>query len=106
MRSYNKRYNSTTKELYTTKIAAFLNKAELDKILPGMSMADIPCFKPGTGMAPSRIGKYETIIFNNNAEVKMPETELEEFYLAILIDKNLNEKIDHGELNKLTVKVK
>jgi len=45
-------------------------------------------------------------LFINGEIEKMSETELKEFYLVILIDKNLNEVIDKGELNKLLLKIK
>jgi N-methylhydantoinase B/oxoprolinase/acetone carboxylase alpha subunit len=45
-------------------------------------------------------------LYYDNKEVKMTETELKEFYLAFLIDKNLNGIIDKGELNKVTIKIK
>ena len=39
-------------------------------------------------------------------QVHMSETDLTEFYLVILIDRNLNGYIDEGELTKLKVKIK
>lgn len=42
----------------------------------------------------------------NDREVKLSDTDLEEFYLAIFIDRNLNGIIDDGELHKLTIKLK
>lgn len=144
LRFYNKKYNSENKKFYSAQIAAFKDKSEFDKLNTGMSKSDLPCFEPGSGMAPDRSGKYETLIFNNrghhyapyensdskrlnlledsggllklefeinslyyeNKEVEMTETELKEFYIAFLIDKNLNGIIDKGELNKLTIKLK
>lgn len=40
--------------------------------------------------------------YNDKDEIKIPDTELKEFYLAILIDRNLNGVIDENELRKLT----
>jgi hypothetical protein len=143
LRFYNKKYDSENNKFYSAQIAAFTDKSEFDKIKSGLSKSDLPCFEPGSGMAPDRSGKYETLIFNNrghhyapyenseskrvtllresdglfelefeinalyynNKEVKMTDTELTEFYIAFLIDKNLNEIIDKGELNKLIIKI-
>lgn len=44
-------------------------------------------------------------LYYDNMEVKMTDTNLTEFYIAFLIDRNLNETIDKGELRKLTVKI-
>ena len=44
-------------------------------------------------------------LYYNNKEVKMKNTNLNEFYLAFYIDKNLNGIIDIDELNKITVKL-
>jgi len=144
LRFYNMKYDSENKRFYSAQIAAFTDKTEFDKIKTGLSKTDLPCFEPGSGMAPDRSGKYESLIFNNSGhhyttyenseskrlnlleesngllklefeinalyydskEVNMAETELKEFYLAFLIDKNLNGTIDNGELNKLTIKIK
>ena len=144
LRFLNKRYDSKNKKFYSAQIAAFTDKSEFDKIKTGLSKTDLPCFEPGSGMAPNKSGKYESLIFNNSGhhyttyensdskrlnllkesgellnlefevnslyysskEVKMIETDLKEFYMAFLIDKNLNGTIDSGELNKLTIKIK
>ena len=144
LRFYNKKYDSENKEFHSAQIAAFVDKSEFDKVKVGLSKADIPCFEPGSGMAPDKSGKYETLIFNNNGhhytiyenpeserlnlledsgkflklefeinslyydtmEVKMTDTKLKEFYIAFLIDRNLNGTIDKGELKKLTFKIK
>ena len=45
-------------------------------------------------------------LYYDHKDLKMSETKLKEFYIAFLIDKNLNGIIDEGELNKLTVKLK
>jgi len=45
-------------------------------------------------------------LYYDNKEVEMTKTDLKEFYIAFLIDKNLNGTIDKGELNKLTIKIK
>jgi len=144
LRFYNKKYDSENKKFYSAQIGAFIDKSEFDKVKVGLSKADLPCFEPGSGMAPNRSRKYESLIFNNSGhhytiyenseskrlnllndsgklmklefeinslyydskEVKMTETDLNEFYIAFLIDKNLNGIIDKGELNKLTIKIK
>lgn len=144
LRFFNKRYNSESKEFCSAQIAAFIDKSELDKVKIGMTKSDLPCFEPGSGMAPDRSGKYESLIFNtsghhytifenseskrlnllddsgkllklefdinslyyDNTEVKMSDTKLDEFYIAFLIDRNLNGTIDKGELTKLTIKIK
>ena len=67
IRFSNKAYNSSLKEFNATQIAAFLDKSELSKIKIGVSVNDIPCFAPGTGMAPSENGFYESITFENSA---------------------------------------
>ncbi|MDZ4669154.1 MAG: hypothetical protein SGJ00_14900 [bacterium] len=43
-------------------------------------------------------------LYYDKMEFKMNETKLNEFYLAFLIDRNLNGKIEVGELKKLIVK--
>jgi hypothetical protein len=144
LRFYNKRYNPEEKGFYSTQIAAFLNKSELDKIKFGMSKSELAFFEPGSGMAPAKSGKYEMLIFKssghhytfyedseskrlklldesgellklefeiaalylNGEEVQMEDTNLSEFYTAVLIDRNLNGIIDKGELLKLTVQLK
>lgn len=144
LRFFNKRYNTESKEFYSAQIAAFIVKSEFDKVKIGMSKSDLPCFEPGSGMAPDRSGKYESLIFNisghhytiyenseskrlnllndsgkllklefsisslyyDDTDVKMSDTKLEEFYIAFLIDRNLNGTIDKGELTKLTIKIK
>ncbi|MBL3658801.1 hypothetical protein [Fulvivirga sediminis] len=45
-------------------------------------------------------------LYYDGKKVSMTETDLSEFYIAFLIDKNLNGIIDQGELNKLTIKLK
>ena len=45
-------------------------------------------------------------LYYNGNEEKMSETKLNEFYLAILIDRNLDEIIDKNELYKVKVKIK
>jgi hypothetical protein len=47
-----------------------------------------------------------TNLFLNEKDIKLEKTNLPEFYLAILIDRNLNNVIDKGELTKLTIKIK
>ena len=144
IRFFNKKYNAGKNEFYSAQIAAFLDIKELDKIRVGAKKQDLPCFEPGSGMAPDKNGKYEALIFNNSGhhyliyenskskrlnliekgavyqklefvikslyyhkkEVPMQETNLSKFYLAILIDRNLNGIIDDNELTKLTVKIK
>ncbi|MDR7130586.1 hypothetical protein J2X69_002942 [Algoriphagus sp. 4150] len=144
LRFYNKKYNPEKNKFYSAQIAAFVDKSEFDKVKVGLAKIDLPCFEPGSGMAPDKSGKYETLIFNNNGhhytiyenpeserlnlledsgkflklefevnslyydtmEVMMTDTKLKEFYIAFLIDRNLNGTIDKGELKKLTFKVK
>jgi hypothetical protein len=144
LRFYNKKYDSENKKFFSAQIAAFTDKPEFDKIKTGLSKTDLPCFELGSGMAPDRSGKYESLIFNNSGhhyvlyenseskrlnliqdsdgllklefeinslyldskQIKMTETELKEFYLAFLIDKNLDGVIDKGELIKLTIRIK
>lgn len=50
--------------------------------------------------------QVDELWFNRTKESSMKETDLSEFYLAILIDRNLDEIIDPGELTKLTIKLK
>lgn len=144
LRFNNKKYDSENKKFYAAQIAAFTDKSEFDKLKTGVSKSEFHCFEPGSGMAPNKSNKYESLIFNNaahhytyyespesarlnllkdageilwlefeinvlyynNKSVKMTETDLKQFYIAVLIDKNLNEIIDEGELNKLTIKIK
>jgi hypothetical protein len=144
LRFYNKKYDSENKKFYSAQIAAFTDKSEFDKLKTDISKSNLPCFELGSGMAPDRSGKYESLIFKNNGhhyttyenseskrlnllkdlgellklefeinslyydskEVKMTETDLKEFYIAFLIDKNLNGTIDKGELNMLIIKIK
>lgn len=145
LRFYNKKYDSKNSKFYSAQIAAFTDKSEFDKIRTGLSITELPCFEPGSGMAPDLSGKYESLIFKNSGhnyapyenseskrlnllkesvggllklefeinalyynskDVKMTKIELKEFYIAFLINKNLNGKIDEGELIKLTIKIK
>ena len=143
LRFFNNKYDSKNKKFHSAQIAAFTDKSEFDKIKSGMMIRDLLCFKPGSGMAPDRSGRYESLIFDNRGhhyatyenskskrlnlleesngllrlefeinslyynskEVAMAETELQAFYLAFLIDKNLNGTIDSGELHMLTIKM-
>ena len=144
LRFYLKDYSS--KSRYSARLAAFTDKKDLSYLKEGVSILDISYFEPGSGMAPDRSGRYESLIFNNNGHhyliyedesskrVKlledqgdykkvefeisslffyhqrnqsyMTDTDLDEFYLAIFFDRNLNEIIDEGELRKLTVKIR
>ncbi|SMG23690.1 hypothetical protein SAMN05661096_01415 [Marivirga sericea] len=144
LRFYNKPYKPESNEFYSAQIAAFLKKEELDKINLGIQKADLKCFEPGSGMAPNRSGRYESLIFKDNGhhytiyensdskrlnlisesdeilklefeinqlyyegkQIKLKDTDLDKFYIAVLIDRNLNGVIDEGELNKLTILVK
>lgn len=45
-------------------------------------------------------------LYLNNIDISMKETELSSFYLAILIDENLNGIIDKNELTKLIIEIK
>ncbi len=143
LRFFNKRYDAENDKFYSAQIAAFIDKAEFDMVKVGMAKADLPCFMPGSGMAPSKSGKYESLIFKNSAhhyttyenseskrlklleekgdflklefeiaslyydekKVKIKDTKLTEFYIAFLIDANLNGMIDEGELHKLNIKI-
>ncbi len=55
-------------------------------------------------------GKYLKLGFDisqftiNGKTIHISETDLSEFHLAIFIDRNLNDRIDKGELKKLTVR--
>ncbi len=44
-------------------------------------------------------------LYYNRNQVQIPETNLNQFYLAFLIDKNLDGIIDKSELYKLTIKL-
>lgn len=65
LRFYNKRYDSKNEKFYAAEITAFTDKSQFDKLGIGVPIADIPCFESGSGMAPDRSGKYESLIFNN-----------------------------------------
>ena len=144
IRFRNKRYDSENKKFYSARVAAFVNRLELQEVKSGMSKSEIKCFSPGTGISPSRSGKYESLfigkgghhylvyenseskrlkkidekddlltlefeinrLFQNGEDEKMSDTELNEFYLAILIDRNLNNVVDEGELKRVTVRIK
>jgi hypothetical protein len=144
LRFFNRRYDAANDKFYSAQIAAFTDKLELEKIRVGMEKSGLPCFEPGSGMAPSKSGRYESLIFNNNGhhyttyenaeskrlklldgtgdvlklefevnslfyngkKVKMKAAKLKEFYIAFLIDGNLNGVIDDGELHKVTIKLK
>jgi hypothetical protein len=144
LRFYNKRYDAENDKFYSAQIAAFIDKTEFDSIRVGIAKSDLPCFEPGSGMAPSKSGKYESLIFKNSGhhyttyensdskrlklledkgdllklefeitslyydskKIKMKNTKLNEFYIAFLIDANLNGMVDEGELHKVTIKVK
>ena len=144
LRFYNKKFNSATKEFYSIQIAAFIDENEFERVAIGMNRNDLHCFELGSGMAPNRSGKYETIFINKNGHhylmykdasskrlnllnkegeyykfefeingisidrknMSMKNTGISKFYLAILIDRNLNGIIDRNELTKLTVNIK
>ncbi len=141
---FNKKYDSEKNEFNSVKIASFLDLKELEKVQKAKNTSELECFELGSGMAPSRSGKYESLIFNNSGchyliyknkeskrlnliedlgnilklefeikslyyngkEEKMSETSLKEFYLAIFIDRNLNDIIDKDELYKVKIKIK
>lgn len=143
LRFYNKRYDTESGAFYSAQIVAFLHNDELTKIKEGMNIQEIPCFEMGSGMAPHKSGRYESLIFSdgahhylvyensnnkrltlledkdeylklefeinklyyNDEELNLRDVELAEFYLAILIDRNLNGVIDKNELKKLIVKI-
>lgn len=46
------------------------------------------------------------LFYENGTKIPISESKLNEFYLAILIDRNLNGIIDDGELRKVTVILK
>lgn len=56
-------------------------------------------------------GKYLRLEFDisrlhyNHEVVKMSKTGLDKFYIALFIDKNLNDIIDKGELKKITIEL-
>lgn len=64
LRFYNKQYDSENKAYYSAQIAAFIDKNEFNKIKTGMPKSETSCFSPGSGMAPAKSGKYESLIFN------------------------------------------
>jgi hypothetical protein len=45
-------------------------------------------------------------LFINNKDTGLKKVDINEFYLAILIDINLNKVIDEGELTRLVIKLK
>jgi hypothetical protein len=47
-----------------------------------------------------------TKLYINEKDVTLEQADVSEFYLAILIDRNLNNVIDKGEVTKLTIKIK
>lgn len=63
LRFYNKKYNRDKGEFYSAQIAALLNRADFDKVQVGASTKDLSWYESGTGMAPSRTGKYDELIF-------------------------------------------
>ena len=143
IRFFCKQYNGEKKEFFSARIVAFSEPEELARIHTGMSKSESICFGIGTGMAASKGGAYEELIFNNDAchyllyedktskrvdligregdhlnlefwvqtiikdgkRFAMNELDATTFYLAIFIDRNLDEIIDEGELTKVTLLV-
>ncbi len=65
LRFYNKCYDSEANEFCATRIAAFYNAEQVPKMQTGMPIDSIGCFAPGTGMAATKNGGYESLIFNS-----------------------------------------
>jgi len=67
LRFYNKRYDSENKSFYATRIAAFYDTSNIPEMKTVMTIDSLDCFKPGTGLAATKNGGYESLHFNSNA---------------------------------------
>ncbi len=60
-------YNSDQKLFYSLRATGSTDSSIFDHIKVNQALNDVPFFGPGTGMAPSATGKYESLILNPNA---------------------------------------
>ncbi|MBI3133717.1 MAG: hypothetical protein HYZ14_03490 [Bacteroidetes bacterium] len=67
IRYFSRMWNEKAKKFYTAQIAGFVNKSEMLAVRTGMKTDLIPCFSPGTGMAPDRSGFYTEFIIRSYA---------------------------------------
>ncbi len=63
IRFFNQQYQPASDEFYAAQIKSLLLADGLDEVNVGMMIDDTPHFRPGTGMACNRSGKYEYIFF-------------------------------------------
>ncbi len=64
---YGKRYNSQQEKYYAMQVAVLKDAADTSALGVGKSIAGIPYFGPGTGMAPGANGLYDIITVDNAA---------------------------------------
>ncbi len=67
IRYFNKKYDPESKKFYSARITAFENKTKFKSLKAGVKRSSTPCFKPGTGMAASKSGKYSGLFFTSHA---------------------------------------
>ncbi len=67
IRFFNQPYDTESGRFNAMRIAAILDVSQIPPIRSGMPVDSVPCFRPGTGMACARSGRYNALIFNPNA---------------------------------------
>ncbi len=141
---YNKRYNPANKEYYATSVG-FSFDNDFENYQTGDLIADLPFFRPGTGMASHKSGFYECIFMHkdanhylfyenetdrrlvlvekmdhdllklrfdikkikvNGVENSIEQSGIDQLYVAVLIDRNLNGIVEKNELTKLLIQFK
>ena len=60
-------YNSDQKLFYSLRATGSTDSSIFDHIKAKQALNDVPFFSPGTGMAPSATGKYESLFLNPKA---------------------------------------
>jgi len=62
-----KPYDSVNKKYYAYRLTAYLDSSIFDYVKDNTDKNEIPFFSFGTGMAPSRSGRYDDLVINNKA---------------------------------------
>ena len=64
LRFFCKQYNRAENKFHSIRIAAFLDRNDLNSIKKGMKVDEITCFSPGSGLSSGRDG-YKSLYFTN-----------------------------------------
>ncbi|MPQ47107.1 hypothetical protein GCQ56_08765 [Marinifilum sp. N1E240] len=97
LRFYNKCYDSENKLFYATRIIAFYDASQIPEMKNGMTIDSLDCFKPGTGLAATKNGGYESLQFNFNA--------LHYLYYQNEESKRVNSIALSGDMHKLEFEI-